>query len=1770
MSRTLYLYNDTLFEVKEEFTYTGHPEEFTVQPGTYLMMCYGARGGHSDINRSEYGMPLGGMAMGVITFNEATTLYAVVGGDGQTGNTDNLFTPGGYNGGGRGGKSVKPTQWNSGPSGGGSTDIRLNVTPESIVSSTVIIPNDYTVLDQLCSKYNNYFDTGYIPKASTTLEIDFEYLPANWYGTQNLFGLFNTIPGGPYKMLYSFCLRANDTDLYRSATPGGFETDYWVGSITRGRVIYNFTETEITWHSYGSDTVYHSEDSNIGCTSFDFDTSTYTIPTLAFFGQHKTDDNSSFYYNNCCPGIMHSFTITEDGTDVHKFIPVIRNSDDTTGFYDVCTNTFTAYDGDYSPNILPMAVNDDDTIDGVLFNIEDGAYSISGTSSNSITYYAMLRESIYIPEIGSYDNKDGYSIAFLNTTSIPSSMTIHFGSYDTSTDTFTSYQSYSSGYSSYYYNDSPNLRQQTINCIKFEISNGATVDVEMSPMLVKRPIQSMQTYYNPGKQLASSSSITVHSKQMNSLLSRIMVAGGAGGGWRNSEGDWYSGHSSLAGGGGAIGGTTGQAYNGSVYPTQTFGSYFGRGQDGVRKTGTDAEGGGGEGDGGGGGGWYGGYTGLAHSYQTLSVTCGSGGSGYVLTATSSKPAGYIPGAKYYFQYPYMYSGCSKTAKVIICKRTTKLRADDIIKTISTGNYEKITLPIGTYRLTCNGASGGNRWTANLTKFAYGGRASGTISFGETTDLYAVVGGCPTYAGTHPDNVSNTYNARFPNSIFNGGACSSTSSFRAQLTASGGATDFRLLKPSTVTEILTVPNGYTELEYLESEGGPYIDIDYIHKADTRIECRCYVASSGSGYGYTGVYGARQNGDYLSHVFFAQYAYDWYPCYNCNNGEYRYYGSTFPRDQIVTIITDGANASWYDDNGQLIDGWTNASGGQVNGNQVMRLFGLNAGGSYDVASLVGKMYSFKVYESNVIKCYLVPCKRNSDDVLGMYDIIRQTFYAGTFYNRDFIGGPDVPDEDKTTYEYSYIDTSNSLLSRILVAGGAGGAGGCGSNDNNVRAGNGGGVEGEWYANNSTYGTNAGPGTQTTSPDSGMPEINGGFGYGGAGGIVNGGYGGSGGGGWYGGCGTMPDHSGDDDRFGCGGSGYVLTEESYKPTGYIPDSKYYMTDVVNIQGGNIDTFGSATIEVIDVLMDKLLIEDSVGIKTYDSENDEWVLIPDVETITDEIIEQYGVTSIDNENGIVGEYDVYCTDTDNEIIGMEYVTVPNALHVTTMIDTPNYIDEVSLDCENFDANINYTIECVPYQSQQRVDITFNMIDTPQNEYQVYSVSTTSTRTAHYEPPIEHEKVYKIPTDLMPVGEYDRIPNKYNDYIPQTLLDGTTITKIGYVNSKIRNRIIYTLMSLNDTYIRLSSFNIITKSINVIFETTLSELEFNYTSSDYNQIGDFLIDDTNVYITAYRSVNFFWRIPLDSIIDQTDISGKVKIPISNYIGGGRICWYDDETFLYTTESDKHINFYSTRLQETIRQINTGENGVFGEIVYSGNYIISRLSKDSFYSCNVTNETITSFSSKDTVVCADDTRFFVVSYVSGGSDVLSIYSNDDLTLLGTITLPLYMYTPTSVYVSNNILYITFNGSVNLYICELKPNGVYDTYKSFVTMPLQYILNDFRPVVSDIDTDDAPILLGTTFKQYFFLPYYKLYTTNYQSSAKYNMGYKYNRSLYPTNAQQSQSFIYDPTYITFKQSYMSIHTGVIQYEAETYTETIKCIHVDRAYKKMVSADIRRED
>lgn len=149
-------------------------------------------------------------------------------------------------------------------------------------------------------------------------------------------------------------------------------------------------------------------------------------------------------------------------------------------------------------------------------------------------------------------------------------------------------------------------------------------------------------------------------------------------------------------------------------------------------------------------------------------------------------------------------------------------------------------------------------------------------------------------------------------------------------------------------------------------------------------------------------------------------------------------------------------------------------------------------------------------------------------------------------------------------------DSLLARVIVAGG-GGSDGATTKIGMYGGGTSGGAATQSYGSYGYGGTQTGFTTTVTALTT-QPITNsssnypGGFGFGGFGVHQSSGYAGAGGGGWYGGCGSVPDGSGDDDRGGGGGSGFVYTGQNVTvPSGstYKITSQYAMTSTTLAAG-------------------------------------------------------------------------------------------------------------------------------------------------------------------------------------------------------------------------------------------------------------------------------------------------------------------------------------------------------------------------------------------------------------------------------------------------------------------------------------------------------------------------------------------------------------------------------------------------------------------------------
>ena len=209
-----------------------------------------------------------------------------------------------------------------------------------------------------------------------------------------------------------------------------------------------------------------------------------------------------------------------------------------------------------------------------------------------------------------------------------------------------------------------------------------------------------------------------------------------------------------------------------------------------------------------------------------------------------------------------------------------------------------------------------------------------------------------------------------------------------------------------TALAPLPDGYTRLLYLESSGTQYISTGYAYANNTTarvvIDSEFLVKKSPLLNGiYPGVAVGTQSTvdtmhfywgtDELHHQYLVAALLNTRYLFDLDMPNHTYTVSDVNADNAVVVSVDNTNT--YDDN------WESGPLGDF------YLF------AYDTASNTRssqKIYSAKLYDNGVLVRNMVPVRRDADDVLGMYDLVTDTFYinagTGTFVAGEITSGSD----------------------------------------------------------------------------------------------------------------------------------------------------------------------------------------------------------------------------------------------------------------------------------------------------------------------------------------------------------------------------------------------------------------------------------------------------------------------------------------------------------------------------------------------------------------------------------------------------------------------------------------------------------------------------------------------------------------------------------------------------------------------------------------------
>ena len=758
-------------------------------------------------------------------------------------------------------------------------------------------------------------------------------------------------------------------------------------------------------------------------------------------------------------------------------------------------------------------------------------------------------------------------------------------------------------------------------------------------------------------------------------------------------------------------------------------------------------------------------------------------------------------------------------------------------------------------------------------------------------------------------------------------------------------------------------------------------------------------------------------------------------------------------------------------------------------------------------------------------------------------------------------------------------DDLYHRVIVAGGAGSEGMTGS-----VAGAGGGEVGG-YQTGASYGTNNGPGTQSSGYA---------FGEGGPGYYQSYGYGGCGGGGWYGGYGTTPNGGSDDDRAGSGGSGFILTADTPStsiPNGYGCDKEeYYLTEATTVQGGNhLPMWHTKTqIEVISIAA-RCICRDADGYKYYDKENEIWTLLEN-QSITSETFGTYGST-ITTDNGLLNEYYVYAYDANEQINAISLNVIPNSQTIRIQLNVDIPVSEIILDDvyakESFnvyhdtirvkqedksyktaleihvdhllnDDNVYKAYVCQIYGSPGKTSNTYIKLDSKGRrifQHKYFDIDTgeliTEERTMELKDPEDYrgeDGTIQTAQWLLPVGSAYNIPYDYN----MNVMDNDVINIYNGVVAEHDRTVFFALaceiQTVNaETGSVSTSYQLIIKAMNLIDQTVYSICRIPwrtvYSINDTMFIGKMLVDDKYFYLCMQASKDSSVAYQQSLVrIHRNDFSVSMSSTSGEALFAyGHMEWYD-ETHILLQGPTSYLLYDTAR--NTWRKTSHLINGTSTSSVQDW-----ALGKTQIVSTCVRSN------AKSVAICDRETfqLIKIVTLPNAATNPRVCYDGNGKFYIAT-QYYLYEYDEETSEITN-----TINLSIMPY-----PNTV--TYCNGAVIVTQYSNdsgneNERRLIVYRTDIDQyASIYMpwGVGYSQrydYCYIPlaiqgkffYVKNSTLilDYSKYAKYKFGPHRNRHTIVLNQSNDDIFTYDSRFVSVLENCIKVHDGNIEYPLNGY-------------------------
>jgi hypothetical protein len=365
---------------------------------------------------------------------------------------------------------------------------------------------------------------------------------------------------------------------------------------------------------------------------------------------------------------------------------------------------------------------------------------------------------------------------------------------------------------------------------------------------------------------------------------------------------------------------------------------------------------------------------------------------------------------------------------------------------------------------------------------------------------------------------------------------------------------------------------------------------------------------------------------------------------------------------------------------------------------------------------------------------------------------------------------------------------------------------------------------------------------------------------------------------------------------------------------------------------------------------------------------------------------------------------------------------------------------------------------------------------------------------------------NLLPVQSgSEQVDISYKNFLPTTADLYSCVSTISY-------RVLFLGFRYNGGVMKIYKMNLMTNAFEHIGDISNTDLES-------RQIGGILADDNFIYLSAstgYTEIRKYKLSDLSYVKKYTYVTaspqsyGKIQ-----WDKNGNIVLQYGNGFLFFDPTREVFDYKTYTSALGCRDMSVGRNIVIGNRSDSQTYPI--------FAYDIENDTFVQKSLSSTIVscsCYENGKFYIAQ---SGYLYIMDESTLDITPINTT-----WGEPRTINVSGNNVFVTVVNSNRLYIYNTEMN-----MGRYIILP--WNIRGFNVNY---------VTVASAYSNSLFLPYNTLGRFGGINSAKYNFGQVVKQINVLFNEDTAAQFVYDPRFIEFRETYMTIKDGEIDYNLNT--------------------------